>query len=329
MAITLKDVAKHAGVSAATVSRVISDDFRITATTKKKVRSSINELGYKVNNIARSLKTNKSHIIGFICPELCNSFFMKIAKGVEDELRKNGYSMILCNSNENVDVEEECIKLLSEQCVDGIIVIPASNKGKHFKQVNDSGIPVVLVDRLVEDYDFDAVLVDNMRGSYSAIEYLINNGQTRIGFIGGDMKLTSAKERYKGYTRALKGYCIPIEEEIIKFGDFHEQSGYTLMKELMEMDYPPDNVFISNFAMHVGASKYLIKNRAKLSHSVSITSFDDIELTSSLDFSKIIISQPMIEIGSKASDLLLNRIDKKEKLSALTIIVKTNLIINY
>ncbi|MBZ4644535.1 MAG: hypothetical protein JG777_24 [Clostridia bacterium] len=328
MAVTVKDVAKLAGVSTATVSRVINDDPRISEETKAKVLDCIKKLDYKINSIARSLKTNKSYTVGFICPEIPNDFFMTIAKGVEDELRKQGYSVIICNSNESVEEEEERIKLLCEKCVDGIIIIPASNEGKHFNQLKDLKIPVVLVDRLVEDFVADAVLVDNINGCYGAIEYLINQGQRRIGFIGGDMRLTSAKERYDGYRRALKDYCIPLEEEIIKFGDFHIQSGYELMKELTEIENPPHNVFISNYFMHIGATKYLIENRGKLKQPVSITSFDDLELTSILGFSNIIIAQPMMEIGSKAAGLLMDRINQEEIPFPQIIRLKTKLIIN-
>ncbi|MDK2799446.1 MAG: LacI family transcriptional regulator [Clostridiales bacterium] len=328
MAVTVKDVAKLAGVSAATVSRVINDDPRISEETKKRVMECIEQLNYKINNIARSLKTNKTYTIGFICPEIPNEFFMTIAKGIEDWLRKHGYNVIICNSNESIKGEEERIKLLCEKCVDGMIVIPVSNQGKHFNRLKELDIPVVLVDRLVENFTTDAVLIDNINGCYSAIEYLINHGKKRIGFIGGDLRLTSGSERYEGYKRALKDYCIPLEEKIIKFGDFHIQSGYELMKELMEIDDPPQNVFIANYFMHIGATKYLIENKEKLKYPVSITSFDDLELASFLGFSNVIIEQPMMEIGSKAASLLLDRINKVKIPFPQIIRLKTKLIIH-
>ncbi|HHW00332.1 MAG TPA: LacI family transcriptional regulator [Clostridiaceae bacterium] len=308
MSITVKDVAKAAGVSAATVSRVINNDPRISEKTAKKVNDCIQELGYKINNVARSLKTNKTRTIGFIAPEIANDFFMNVAKGVEDELRKHGYSVIVCSSNESSTEENNRIQLLSEKCVDGLIIIPASGEGKHFNQLKEVNIPVVLADRLVANFETDAVLVDNINGSYTAVEHLINSGCRRIGFIGGDMNVTTARERYEGYRRALSDYCIPIEESIIKFGNYHVQSGYELMKELMEYPDPPQNVFISNYFMHVGATKFLMEHRDTIASNVSIASFDDMEISSILGFCSVRIRQPMIEIGSKAAQILLKRI---------------------
>jgi len=312
MAVTVKDVAKAAGVSTATVSRVINNDPRISAETRERVLEYIEKLGYRVNNIARSLKTSRSYTVGFISPELTNDFFMGIAEGVEIELRKHGYNIIVCNSNENVAEESDRIRLLCEKCVDGIILIPASGSGSHLEEFKEAGIPIVLVDRLVSEIETDAVLVDNINGSYSATEYLINKGHRRIAFIGGNVEITTAQERYEGYLRALKDYRIQPEKEIIKFGDFHVDSGYSLMKELMEMDNPPQYVFISNCYMHIGAIKYLIENRDLINFQVSIASFDDVELSSILGFCNVRVAQPIVEIGSRAARLVLSRINHEK-----------------
>jgi len=326
MSVTIKDVAKHCKVSSATVSRVLNNDPRISEKTRIKVMKSVKELNYRINGVARSLKTNRTNTVGFICPEISNIFFMSIAKGVEDELKKSGYSVIICNSNENKEDEKERIKLLCEKCVDGIIIIPSTNEGKHFKCLNDANIPTVLVDRLVEDFQSDAVLVDNINGSYSAVEYLINKGFKRIGFIGGNIMLTSARERYEGYLRALKDYCIPLDESIVKFGDFHVESGYAIMKDLMQQDNPPHFVFISNYYMHAGATKYLIENKYNLKSNVLVASFDDMELSSIFGFSILRVRQPMTEIGIKAAQLLLNRIDGNNANYPQIIRLKTELI---
>lgn len=328
MGITVKDVAKQAGVSTATVSRVVNHDPRISEATREKVLKCIEELDYKINNIARSLKTNKTYTIGFICPELTNDFFMSIAKGVEDELKQHGYSMIVCNSNESIQEEGNRIALLCEKCVDGIISIPVSNEGEHYRQLKDHNIPIVLADRMLDDFTADAVLVDNINGSYAVIEYLINQGHRRIGFIGGDMRITSARERYEGYRRAHEDYCIPIEEGIVKFGDFHVQSGYHLMKELMEMEASPEYVFVSNYFMHSGATKYILENREKSDRSVFIAGFDHVELSSILGISSISIRQPMMEIGSKAANLLLSRINNEELVFPQIIRIKTTMVVS-
>lgn len=327
MASTVKDVAKLAGVSTATVSRVVNNDPRISEITRQKVLKCMKELDYKVNNIARSLKTNKTYTVGFVCPELANDFFMNIAKGVEDELKRHGYSVIICNSNESVKEEEERLILLCEKCVDGIIIIPSSNEGKHFARVKELDIPIILVDRLVSDFSADAVLVDNVNGCYGAVEHVISLGYRRIGFIGGDMRVTSARERFDGYTRALSDYCIPIEEEIVKFGDFHVHSGYSAMKELVEMANPPEYVFVSNYFMHVGAVKFLMERKKVQGLTIPIANFDDMELSNILGFSDVRVSQPMTEIGSKAAQLVLSRINREELAFPQVARLKTRMII--
>ena len=305
---TVKDVAKQAGVSSSTVSRVINDDPRISRETRDRVMKCIENTGYRVNHIARSLKTNRTYTIGFLCPELSNDFFMKIAEGIEQELGKQGYSMIVCSSNGTVQGEAERMRLLYEKCIDGLIVIPATNSGSHFQWIRDLGVPVVLADRLVEGFPSDAVLVDNFNGTYLAIEEQIKQGERRIGYIGGDLTLTTARERDEGYRKALDSYSIPIDDSIIVYGDFHTESGYSRMQELMERADPPGCVFIANRYMHVGATKYLIENAPKLEKAVSIVSFDDLELVSSLGFCKVVIRQPTLEIGISAARLLHSRI---------------------
>ncbi|MCX7842870.1 MAG: LacI family transcriptional regulator [Clostridia bacterium] len=327
MGVTVKDVARSAGVSTATVSRVINGDSRISGETRKRVLQCIAELGYKINNIARSLKTNKTYTVGFICPELPNSFFMNIAKGVEDELKKHGYSMIICNSNESAEQERERIDLLLEKCIDGVIIIPASDEGMHYNRFKEMNIPVVLADRLTEDFVSDSVLVDNVNGAYSAVEHLINNGERRIGYIGGDLRLTTARERDEGFRRAMRDYCIPIDESLMKYGDFHIDSGYEKMKELMELDEPPRYVFISNYFMHIGATKFLFEKREQLKSHITIASFDDIDLSSILGFCRILVGQPVMDIGSKTAQLLLSRINGEELSFPQIIRLKTHLTI--
>lgn len=326
MGITVKDVARAAGVSTATVSRVVNDDPRISAETRARVLEAVRKLDYKINNIARSLKTSRTYTIGFISPELTNDFFMGIAKGVEDELRKSGYNMIICNSSESAELEAESLRLLCQKCVDGMIIIPATGGGAHLGWLKDSGIPVVLADRLAEGFETDAVLVDNINGSYSIVERLITDGHRRIGFIGGNMRLTSAVERFQGYKRALADYCIPYDEEIVKFGDFHVRGGYDLMRELVRLEQPPTVVFVSNHYMHIGATKFLMEHGDSVGAAFSIASFDDMELSSILGFCKIRASQPIMEIGGRAAQLLLSRINREAADPPRILRLKTTLI---
>jgi len=327
MAATVKEVAKHAGVSTATVSRVINNDAKISVETREKVLESIEVLGYKINNIARSLKTSKTYTIGFICPELANTFFMNIAEGIEKELIKHGYSFIICSSGESKIKEEQRIKLLVEKRVDGIIIIPASNEESYYSWLKENEVPLVLVDRLVEDFSCDAVLSDNINGAYQAIEYLIKKGKRSIGFIGGDMRLTSAKERYEGYLRALSDYCISKNEDIIKFGDFHAESGYVCMKEIANSKNLPECIFVSNYFMHIGAARYVEENNELLKEKLTITGFDDMGFINDVFRNSVLfVQQPMSDIGEKAAQLLMSRINGEEIAYPQVIRLKTKLV---
>jgi len=326
MAITVKDVAKKAGVSTATVSRVLNSDPGIKPETREKVENAIRITGYRMNKAARSLKTSRTGTIGLLVPELVNDFFMTVAQGVEDELRSDGYGMIICNANEDCEYEEDRINLLIEQCVDGVIIIPASSAGSHFNKLTSAGIPVVMVDRLVEGFESDAVLADNINGAYKAVELLISSGCRRFGFIGGSLELSNFRERFEGFKRALDDYTIPIEDDIIKFGDVHVDSGFNLMKELMSQPNPPVNVFIANYFLHVGATKYLIENKSSCPDNIRIAGFDDMALSSILGFSSVTVSQPMRKMGQKAADMLQSRIKTGKSAPIEIVRLKTTLI---
>ena len=307
MSVTLKDIAKETGVSVSTVSRVLSGDGSISAKTQKLVRRAARKMGYRVNTVARSLKMNKTFTVGFICPEITNEFFMKIAKGVEQELKRNGYSMIICNSNENVEDEQKSLRVLLEKCVDGIIMIPCSNEGEHIRELCENVCPVVLADRLVDGVKTDAVLVNNEAASFSLTEDLIRRGKRRIAFVGGNELITSAKERFSGYLKALKENNIAVDPNLIRFGDFYLQSGYDIMKDFCEMECPPENFFISNYFMQVGAERYLKEYQKGRENIITVVGFDDMEASPLFRFTDVVAAQPMVAIGSEAARLLYRR----------------------
>lgn len=319
MAVKIKDVAEKAGVSTATVSRVLNDDPRITDATKAKVMEAVRQTGYRMNSVARSLRTAQTRIIGFLAPELVNDFFMTVAQGVEDELKESGYSLLVCNANEDPKEEARRIELLLETCIDGAILIPSSQSGKHFNRLAQMNVPTVLVDRLVDDFESDAVVVDNFQGVYDAMEFLIDGPFEAFGFIGGDLSISNFRERYEGFTKALDDHGIPCNPDFIRMGDSHVDSGYALMQELMNQPQRPSHVFIANYYMHVGAVKYLASHgfgswlqapgeEAPASQPIHIASFDDMTLSPILGFSDLTVAQPMHEIGREAARLVLERI---------------------
>lgn len=307
-ALTAKDVARASGVSTATVSRVLNNDRRISAETSRRVREVVASLGYEPNPFARGLKTSRSLTIGFLAPEFTNEFFMGIAEGVEERLRQDRFHLVIGNSRESPDEEKARLHLLLDRGVDGLIVIPSGSSGTHLAAATSRGVPVVLVDRLVEGFQADAVLVDNVNGTYQALELLLKEGFTRIGFIGGDQRLTSARERWEGYQRALDDYRVPVDPDLVRFGDFHRDSGYRLTGDLMGRAAPPEALFVSNYFMHIGATRWLMEHRSALAAVPALVSFDDLELSFSLDYCRAVVRQPVPDIGRQAAEFLLSRV---------------------
>jgi len=322
---TIKDVARTAGVSTATVSRVINNDSRVRPETRDSVRVAMKTLNYRRNSTAFSLKTNRSLTLGIIAPELNNEFFMKVAEGVESEARKRGYSILLSNSCESRDGEMESLHLLLEKGSDGLIIFPVSGSGSHLDFLGKSGVPLVLIDRLMDGLTSDSVLADNRGGAEEAVSWFLKRGRRRIAFIGGNRDLTSALERYQGYLDAHEKQGIQVDEAYIRFGDFHRQSGYSLMKDLMEQESIPDTVFISNFFMHLGATKYLMENHQALSRNFAVGSFDDMPLSHLLNYTQLTVAQPMTEMGSVSAGLLIDRIEGRLEGESRHIRLDTNL----
>ena len=309
MAVTIKDVARLAEVSTATVSRVLNNDPRIAQATFEKVSRVILSSGYRRNSVARNLKTRRTHTIGFLTPEIANDFFMYIAEGVESRLQLDGYSLIICNTAEDTTIEASRIDLLSDQQTDGVIIIPASHQGLHFRTLDQRKIPAVVVDRLVADFSCDAILVDNISGSYRAAARFFEAGVQRIGFIGGRPGLTTAEERYEGFRSAHEEYGITLDESLVRFGDFHVDSGYKLAEDLLSLPDPPRHLFIANYFMHVGATRFLLQSGLGEARRIRTAGFDDMDLVPLMGFSAFTISQPMKEMGIAAADLLLSRIE--------------------
>jgi LacI family transcriptional regulator len=310
---TIRDVAQRASVSTATVSRVLNDDAHVVEATRQRVMDAIADLRYSRNDVARSLKTRSSRIVGIVSPELTNDFFMGIANGIEAALKKLKYSVIICSSNESRDEEKRLLKVLVEKAVDGVIVIPASDKGSHLKPFQDAGMPIVLADRLVEDFEADAALSDNFGGAREVVAAFIRRGARRIAFIGGASRLSNARERFEGYRAALAEGGIEEEPGIERFGDFHMESGRALMKDLLGRENPPRAFFIANLYMHIGATSFLLSLPEAERRGIRIAGFDSMAYSPLLGFCTLAVEQRIAELGGEAARLIMDRIGKRDK----------------
>ncbi len=315
---TVKDVAACSGFSTATVSRVLNNDPKVSAQTREAVRNCMEQLGYRVNPIARSLKTSRSNSIGIIAPEFQNEFFMAVAEGIEAYLRERNYITFICNSREQVSEEVTLTRKLVENHVDGVIIIPASGEGSITEQYDllaKHQVPFVLVDRLVDGLTADAVLTDNYAGAFSAAAQCLEEGAGKIGFIGGSDALTSAKERFEGYQDALQSHGMDIDRRLLKFGDMHIESGYALTRELLQEHEDLHYLFIINLFMRIGAEKYLAER--DIGRDIRIVAFDESPVSPLFRHAWITVRQPLEEIGSQAAELILRRLSGMEPDSPL------------
>lgn len=308
IAATIKDVAKYAGLSIATVSKYLNGG-NVREENRKRLEEAIRVLDFKVNDMARALKTNRTMTVGVLIPSLENIFFTSIVSNVENILIQNRYSTIVCDYREDPNLEKEKLNFLVDKMVDGIIMVPHGGNIKAIQEVIDKGIPVVFIDRLLKDVQCDVVLADNLNASYDAVEQLIIRGHKRIGIICGPDSVYTTRERLKGYIRVHEDYAIDIDDNLILYGNYDIESGYRLLLHFIEMENPPSAVFVTNYEMTLGAIMAINEKEIKIPEELSIIGFDNIQLAKIVKPSLSIVVQPMKQIGETAAQLLLKRLN--------------------
>jgi DNA-binding LacI/PurR family transcriptional regulator len=330
MKINIKHVAEKSGFSTATVSRVLRNYSGVREKTRKKVLEAVSELNYEVNAVARSLRQEKTYSIGIVVGNVLSQFYSVIAKSVEDTANKFGYNTILCNGDENPEKELNYLKVLKSNRVDGIILTPTGKNSEYVNNLISSGTKVVLLDRVIEGVDCDAVLVDNANGAYKAVKYLIDQGYKRIGIINGYLDRTTGAERLKGYLQALAEANIAKDNSLIKIGDFKKESGKKLTKELLKQVNKPEAIFVTNIDMSMGALSAIKEMGISIPDEIGIICFDDSEWAPIITPPITVIRQPVYQLGSTASELLIKNIENNEKdliHKSKIIILQTELII--
>lgn len=312
MKVNIKTVAKRAGVSITTVSRVIREYPGIKEETRKKVLKSIRELNYEINAVARNLRQKKTNTIGIIVGNVLSQFYSIIAKSVEDSANKAGYNVILCNGDDNPEKEFRYLKVLKYNRVDGIILTPTGKNAEYVKWLIETGTRVVLIDRLIDGVNCDAVLIDNENAAYGAVRHLIKQGYRKIAIINGYIDRTTGKGRLNGYIKALRDAGIPKDDSLIKIGNFKKSSGRDLVKELMQGNSKPEAIFVTNIDMTLGALIAIKEMGLKIPSDIGIVGFDDPDWNIILDPPLTAVHQPVYELGSMAAELLLKKIESKD-----------------
>ena len=313
MTAKLVDIAKHLNISVSTVSRVLNGRDRVSDETREKVLNAINEFNYKPNEIARSLRNRSSMTIGIIVPDISNEFFALLSKGAEAVAKNNGYLVILCNSDYDEAMEKEYLNMLTQKQVDGIIVATVCKDDEYFEKILNSGIPVVFVDNLPQikrNYNF--VTIDNEKAGYDLTKHLINSGYKDIAIITGKIQETSAIERLDGWKRALNEMGLKVNNDLIGIGDFKIQSGYKIMRKMLEQNKRPQALLAANNNIAYGAVKAIREKGLRVPNDLYVVCFDATDNTGLMSIKLPSMIQPAEKIGEIALEIIIKRLDNKE-----------------
>lgn len=307
--ITMADVAERAGVSKATVSHVINETRFVEDATKSRVREAIDALGYRPNVAARSLTTQRTRIIGLIISDVTNTFFGELTRGIEDALFANGYSLMLCNTNEVLEREEYYIDILLRQGVDGIIAAATSQDWDALNEAAKLNIPIVMLDRTFENADSPYVGVNNSQGAYLGTRHLIERGYREIGILSGFQRLSTMRERLAGFEQALAEAKLPLRADWRIDSPLTIEDGKRAMQQLMGQAGRPGAVFISNNLLSLGALMGLREMELVCPNDIAIVGFDDHPWARVSDPPLTVVRQPTYAIGETAAQKVLQALN--------------------
>jgi LacI family transcriptional regulator/LacI family repressor for deo operon, udp, cdd, tsx, nupC, and nupG len=325
---SLQEVARRAKVSIATVSRVLNKSDKVVPETRALVEQALLDLGYRPSRVARRLRMNsgRAHLVGLIIPDIQNPFYAEIARGVEDAAYANKYALLLCNSDENLEKERFYLDVMRDESVDGLVLPPFDESDAAVIEMVKSGMPVVCVDRSLAKVKTDLVEVDNYRGALEAVHHLIEKGHRSIGLIEGRSQVSTSRERRRGYLDALAAHGITARPELMRSGDFKQESGRVLTNELFDLRRPPTALFVCNNLMTVGALATLHHRGLRVPQDVAVVGFDDLPWAEALDPPLTVVRQPAYDVGRQAMELLLRRIMEPER-PAVTVRLLPELVI--
>ncbi len=306
---TILQVAKRAGVSPTTVSHVINKTRFVSADLTVRVETAMEELGYRPNALARSLRRGETRTLGLILPDSANPFFAEVGRAIEMEAFLAGYSVVLCNTEDDAEKEQLYTDVLSKKQVDGIIFASTGEQSDSVQNLLRQNVPLVLIDRLLPGVEADVVLVDNRLGGELAAQRIAQMGHTSLACITGPSHLTPSAERVTGFLKTLESLGTPTENVRLERGDFHPESGYQAGLRLLQSHRErPTAVFCGNDMMAIGLYRAADELGLRVPDDLTVIGFDDIELSCYLVPSLATIKQPKAEIGRAAVAMLLDRI---------------------
>jgi DNA-binding LacI/PurR family transcriptional regulator len=310
---TVKDVAKCAGVSVATVSRVVNNQGNVSPQVRDRVQQAIGALGYRPSRTAQRLRAKHGRVLGLIISDIQNPFFTAVARGIEDVAYQHDYSLILCNTDEDSTKEHLYLDVMRAEAVAGVMLASTVEEHSHVRQLIENGIPVVAIDRMLKEPKVDTVFVDGVQGTLELMSHLIEMGHRRIGFVGGPLTISTLRERRDGYLLAHQQHGLTASPELMRFGEPKPMGGYACAQELLRLQPPPTALFASNNMLTLGALHAIQERGLRIPDDISIVCFSDMPWFALLQPPLTAISQPDYELGQRAAELLLERLEQPDK----------------
>ncbi len=308
MAVTIRDVGELAGVSQATAARVLGGYGPASPAVRAKVEAAAERLGYVPNSVARALASGLTHAVGLVVGDIENPFFGAAARSMSDALEERGHTVLLTNSDEDLDRERRAVETLRARQVDALVVAPSANGTTPHLTAAAAAAPLVLLDRVVRGLRADSVTVDNRGGARMAVEHLIEHGHRRIGLVSDHPSISSSAERIEGYRDALGTVSIKPDGHLISLGGATRDDGYRAARLLLEAPDRPTALFTANNFMTVGAMLALSDLGLHVPDDISLVGFDDLEWTTLVDPPLTVVAQPASELGLVAAERVLARI---------------------
>ncbi|MFD1040434.1 LacI family DNA-binding transcriptional regulator [Virgibacillus byunsanensis] len=304
---TIKDVAKHAEVSVATVSRVLNNNGYVNSATKERVKRSIDQLNYRPNDVARSLFKGRSKMIALFVPDIMNPYFPELARAVEDVTNRHGYTFVLCNTDDEIEKELTYLNALQQKSIDGFIIVSSTITEEHIENVN---VPIIALDRILSA-NLSSVTVNNREGGREATEYLKSLGCLRIAHISGPENASNTTERMRGYLDVVKNEDWFLSSYVVSGGyNFDKAKEVTI--NLLKNNPEVDGIFVANDLMGVGAMKAAQSLGIRVPEDLSIIAFDGITLGETTSPSLTTMAQPIYDIGARAAEMLIEQVNDRE-----------------
>ena len=318
----MKDIAEYTGVSTATVSRVLNDNYPVNIETKKKVLKAMKELNYKPNLVARNLRSRKSNLVAIVVADIKNPYYTSIAKEIDQNLFKEGYNLITCNTDESLEKEQEIIRMLLSRNIDAVAISPSDSEKVDLSPLIEQNVPVVLVDRKVKGFNLPFVGIKNFEEAYGLTEFLIKKGHRKIGVISGKLNNSTGLERLQGFKKAMEDHGLHIREDWVLNGGFDTEQTYQILKRFFaEEKESPTAWFICNNLMTKGALRALEEAGKKIPEDVSLVSFGALVNQDFFEPKLTCVKQDTTDLGRKVAELLLAQLKKQKQLKDVKMMI--------